>query len=237
MKKIVLFSTIALLIFCSQMSAFAVSFRIPDCEASPNHRFTAEVIADAAFSAAVFIFDYDSSVMELRQVQAAEPFDIEYHDSGGKVTICFFNPEGAESGDSSLFTLDFLAKQEGVYPLSCTVRDCADETGAFLPIDSVSAGNLTVRQTATSSAGTKSAKGGIENVSTAPPTEDSTDGTRKSHIIPAHVSNPGLPNVLAIVGLCIGSAVISGAAVYFVSRRLGRKAKSAHDSEQQIQKK
>ena len=237
MKRILIFTLIAILIFTSAAvyAASSASFRISGCEIAENRLFTVEVSAasDVSLCAALFEFSYDSSAFEFREASAEKPAVVEANDDDGVLRLSYFNSDGADcGGEAVLFTLTFKAKQSGSYTLGCTVFQCVDSDASNMPVGEVKSEVITVTgkdvSSKTSKSSGTSSKSGKESSSpeknsTIAPQETTAENAGqllKNYGVHDSYNSYDVPrvNLTAVIILCISCMAVSAGGIFAVMK-------------------
>ncbi len=139
----------------------SVSFSAAHVESVPNRLVEVSVSAsgDGKLSAALFTFDYDSALLEFREVNTPSGSQTEFNALNGSVKISYLCSDGVDiSRNAEIFSLVFKTVSQGSGDLSFTVSDCVGSDVRQMSIGECASGRITVREAAGSNNNSSAAK-------------------------------------------------------------------------------
>lgn len=149
MKRIISILISVLLILSSVLfvsAADSVSFALGSVDAENNRLVSVGVYADSdsPFSAAVFDFSFDKTILEFRGVDSDVNTTTKYNPTNDGVRVVYLCTDEIAPSNRNIFKLDFKTLKEGRADVSFSVRDCADSGGEFLEVGSCSGAQINV---------------------------------------------------------------------------------------------
>lgn len=132
MKKLILILFTVVFIFLSAFSAFAVdansvAFKTENISCSKGRLFTVDVKANSPekLSSVTFKFTYDRKLIEYRNVSTDSESVVSAYDNGNTLNVSYLCTYGKNvSENSTIFTLQFKALDNGECDLSYTAYNC-----------------------------------------------------------------------------------------------------------------
>ena len=132
---------------CTVHAAETISFEAEAVTAQNGRKVTVDMLAqcDKKLSAASFVFDYDSSVLEFQGISAPGGTQTVFSEKGSTVRVSYLNIDGADiSAKAAIFSLEFKAVSAGSSEISYSVNDCVADDAQIISIGSCLSGQVTV---------------------------------------------------------------------------------------------
>lgn len=219
----------------------AAVFFVKDAQAKAGDLIRAEVCvqSDIVPGAAMFEFRFDDSKAEFRDVEPSQDAEVCVKSEGNRITVSYLN--SGETVQELLFSLVFRSKEAGDVSLECSVCDCADCEAAWMDVQAVNVGCLSVRSAASAAEGTSALKSRTSDTDTA----SSVHGKSKTDKAKADVTVPSVRDggtnhskqddidskrTAAVIVLHV-AAVISLITVIFLIRKIKQKKREDNSDE------
>lgn len=130
-------------------AACSVSFSAACVESVPNRLIEVSISAsgNGRLSAALFNFDFDTALLEFREVKTPSGSQTESNASGGSIKISFLCSNGTDiSRKAEIFSLVFMTVSQGSCDLTFTVSDCVDSDVRQMSTVECASGRITISE-------------------------------------------------------------------------------------------